>query len=724
MPAAEPDDQTYIRLRGKAVKEPESLEAMRYAEWVYRLAPALYYAEKGKNKKVQPAEVEKMIVRLRDACRVYDVQSGKHSGDRDYKTRHVRAFYFLSIHEGTLGHVATSRRTLLRAAEVLGGWVKSPPGSEEARLAVQVCRSLGDSIEVNARGSSDHLRQMLVYTRRGLSLLRRFKFPGDIRQKALLLRCAGSAEARRRPHTARWLLRGERHLIEAVRLHEKHEVATGKPDSSTNKAYRELARVQRSLYRHFREQNPQKAGRYLDSSEQFIKKAIASGPKSGGESHWDHYHLAKVLRDRGDDDGALKECTTAIDAVESAFETLGRDENKVAYLTNKLPIYDLGVHVAFSKNLTERAYEFTQRAKARIFVGRLTQRLPERFPVESISDLSSLFDSKAGNADMGQGDALLEYHAGRHAVTIFVRTPAGLSVRRVVIPFDFMREQVDYVLGVIRDASIRGEGWWRSGLRDLAEKLIDPVEDLLVGAKRIIVVPSGPLSDVPFCALQLKDGRHAIERWGFSYLPHAALVRQKPEAAREGRFLAFADSQGDLFEAQLEASEVAKGFKNATVLSGPKALKSKLVELCSGARILHLACHGRYDIEGSRSPYIRLAGETQADWTLTVADILRLRLRGLDLAFLSGCHTARALQLGGDEMEGVHHAFLQAGARSVVACLWDIEDKATRSLVAGFYERLQAGVPKWVALRDTQLAFLRENPHPFYWAAFKLLGGK
>lgn len=715
-----PEDLVAMRLRHKALKAPSSPEALRYADWVYKLAPALYYSQRGKNKKVPPAEIEKMVERLREACWIFDAQAASRRQDEEYRTRHARAFFFLSVNEGSLGHEAGARRAVLRAAEVLGDWVKNPPAGDQARLAAQVCRSLADSVEAEAKGSDDHIRQVLIHVRRGLSLLRRFKSQDHLRQKALFLRCAGSAEARRRPHTERWLRRGERHLVEAVRLHEKGENEEHRKDSSTIKAYRELARVRRSLYGHYREENPTLARRYLESSEKFIRQAIALGPKSGGESHWDHYHLAKVHRDRGDDDSALKECAQAIGAVESAFETLGRDESKVSYLTGKLPIYDLGVHIAVSQNLTTLAYEFTQRAKARIFVGRLTQRLPERFPAEVLKDLSHLFEADSGEVE--PGDALLEYHAGRHALTIFVRTSAGLSVRRVEAPAEVLREQVDYVLGLIRDASVRGEGWWRGGLRDLAATLIDPVEDLLGGAKRLIIIPSGPLSDVPFCALQLKDGRHAIEKWGFSYLPHAALLRQKPPAAANGRFLALADSQGDLFEAQAEALEAAKGFKNPVVLKGPEATKAELVRQSTGARILHLACHGRYDERQGGVPFIHLAGDDAGESALTVADILRLRLRGLDLAFLSGCHTARALRLGGDEMEGIHHAFLQAGARSVVACLWDVEDKATREIVSRFYSDLRRGGSKWASLRYAQVETLGQNPHPYYWGAFKSIG--
>jgi len=97
-------------------------------------------------------------------------------------------------------------------------------------------------------------------------------------------------------------------------------------------------------------------------------------------------------------------------------------------------------------------------------------------------------------------------------------------------------------------------------------------------------------------------------------------------------------------------------------------------------------------------------------------------LAKLDLAFLSCCKTGQGRHKGCDEVESVHRAFLMAGARSVVVTLWDIEDAVTRRLVTAFYRHLAEGKPKAEALRQAQLAVLKMHPHPYHWAAFKLVG--
>jgi len=69
-------------------------------------------------------------------------------------------------------------------------------------------------------------------------------------------------------------------------------------------------------------------------------------------------------------------------------------------------------------------------------------------------------------------------------------------------------------------------------------------------------------------------------------------------------------------------------------------------------------------------------------------------------------------------------AFLIAGCPSTVVSRWKVSSKATSELMIDFHRRLIAGDSKPEALRKAALA-LRKNPaysHPFYWAAFVLVG--
>jgi CHAT domain-containing protein len=105
--------------------------------------------------------------------------------------------------------------------------------------------------------------------------------------------------------------------------------------------------------------------------------------------------------------------------------------------------------------------------------------------------------------------------------------------------------------------------------------------------------------------------------------------------------------------------------------------------------------------------------------------VMRLKLNA-DLVTLSACRTGLGKLLNGEGMVGLTRAFFYAGAKSVVVSLWNVNDIATASLMKSFYKHLQQGKSKEVALQLAKLELLkgaqRAWRHPYYWAAFVLVG--
>jgi CHAT domain-containing protein/Tfp pilus assembly protein PilF len=92
---------------------------------------------------------------------------------------------------------------------------------------------------------------------------------------------------------------------------------------------------------------------------------------------------------------------------------------------------------------------------------------------------------------------------------------------------------------------------------------------------------------------------------------------------------------------------------------------------------------------------------------LTAEAIAGLNLDGLELAVLSACETGLGESGGGEGVFGLQRAFHIAGARSVVATLWKIDDAATQALMAEFYRNLwERKLPRLEAVRRAQLAML------------------
>ncbi|HEX2645355.1 MAG TPA: CHAT domain-containing protein, partial [Thermoanaerobaculia bacterium] len=108
-----------------------------------------------------------------------------------------------------------------------------------------------------------------------------------------------------------------------------------------------------------------------------------------------------------------------------------------------------------------------------------------------------------------------------------------------------------------------------------------------------------------------------------------------------------------------------------------------------------------------------------------------------DLVVLSACETDSGEIRGGEGIIGLTRAFQYAGARSVLASLWRVEDEATAELMQRFYRHLKAGKPKDEALRAAQIELIRSPIHipngrggqtertvaaPYFWAALQLVG--
>jgi len=94
----------------------------------------------------------------------------------------------------------------------------------------------------------------------------------------------------------------------------------------------------------------------------------------------------------------------------------------------------------------------------------------------------------------------------------------------------------------------------------------------------------------------------------------------------------------------------------------------------------------------------------------------------VDLVTLSGCATGLNVVAAGDELLGLARGLFHAGARSLVLSLWEVNDVSTAKFMNLFYRELETGKSKPGALREAALRLREENPHPFYWAPFLLIG--
>lgn len=290
-----------------------------------------------------------------------------------------------------------------------------------------------------------------------------------------------------------------------------------------------------------------------------------------------------------------------------------------------------------------------------------------------------------------------------------------------------LRFQIDALrLGALLQGSAATEALRRARvhLQALYTLIWQPVEALLEGAARVVLVPHRSLHYLPFAALH--DGQQCLaDRHEITLVPSLRLwlaLQQAPEAARLGpaaRALVVGHGGQHLPQVSHEVQAVASMFgTDATVLDGAHATRSavqrSLAEL--PVQVLHLACHGQFRADSPNFSSLELA-----DGPLTLLDAHTLPLRGA-LVTLSACDTGQSAQAPGNELVGLVRGFLAAGACTVVSTLWTVDDESTADLMEQFYRGLLQGQRPAAALRAAQRRLALVKPHPFYWAAFTVSG--
>jgi CHAT domain-containing protein len=394
-----------------------------------------------------------------------------------------------------------------------------------------------------------------------------------------------------------------------------------------------------------------------------------------------------------------------------------------------------------------------------------------RSPAQAKALLAHLEDAEAALEPV-------EYRRDREELMMRTR-PAPLSrVQQILRPGEVLLEYVladaqSYCLE-IRPGTVRAhrlparreiEKVARSFLRDaMARKdnipaawqlftwLITPAMTPEVTA--LIIVPDGALHLLPFSALVNGDGRRLMEIASVTKAPSGTalqLLRNMPsktEATEPYLGIAYAPNDhvnptiasstrswlegGDneltpLPNASVEVLLAARVFgpRNITLIgadASEAALKSKPLR---SFRVIHIAAHAiGSDEEPERAGFVLAPGAKSEDGLWQAREIRRAQLNA-DLVTLSSCETGTGKLQGEEGVMNLARAFLMTGARSVVASLWDVEDRSSAALMTRFYAHIAKGETVADSLRAAQLDFLKEfgkDIPAYFWAGWTVIG--
>ncbi len=370
------------------------------------------------------------------------------------------------------------------------------------------------------------------------------------------------------------------------------------------------------------------------------------------------------------------------------------------------------------------------------------QRLLVDLKASSPEYASLVSGSTVGVADLQRllppGAVFIEYLFSDVASVAFVVSRADVAAVELPINRKELRQLVEFHRGTIgRPGSLgSADNLWRAPLRRLYQAVLAPIEEAghLNGRRRLIIAPHAELHYVPFQAL-LKPApggeRFLIESFDVAYVPSASVwvflsERERPTPRRG--ILAMAPRPRSLVASADEVRTLSRSERGVELLVGSRATESRFFEVAPEYRVIHLATYGVLNTVNPLFSFVELNPGRDSDGRLEVHEIFGLRLAA-DLVVLSACETAlgsgfRQDVPPGDDWVGLVRAFLYAGAQSVVASQWRVDDRSTAVLMEHFYRSMRGGSSIDAALADAQRALIRDGDYanPFYWAAFVSVG--
>lgn len=303
----------------------------------------------------------------------------------------------------------------------------------------------------------------------------------------------------------------------------------------------------------------------------------------------------------------------------------------------------------------------------------------------------------------------------------------------------------------------------------LARLVLYPASALM--KQKVVIVPDGTLSVIPFAALPLPNGDLLTEKHQIAVLPSLSILsvlrdHHDAEIPPNKTIAVFADpvfSETDdrlssfrrmdrttatsksgatiasdeylprLYASKEEASSIASMVppEKSRLYVGLQAnLDGVTSERLSKFRVVHFSTHAILD--NVRPEFSRLVFSLfdskgrRKPGALLLSDIYNLRLQS-DLVTLSSCESGVGKQTEGEGPMSLSRGFLSSGSRAVLTTLWKVDDEATAEFMRRFYRiLLQKHRPAVEALHLAQVQMMRHPNqrlrNPYYWAGFELQG--
>jgi CHAT domain-containing protein/tetratricopeptide (TPR) repeat protein len=460
----------------------------------------------------------------------------------------------------------------------------------------------------------------------------------------------------------------------------------------------------------------------LDEAARLSEKTILM-PGTPPSVLWSaHSDLATVALLRKQPARASAEFDAALSIIETTRAGLAKTDYKVSYLTQLISFYQAYVTVLLGQGQIGRALEVADSSRGQVLAERQKTSAPARAQAGAFRRVAR-----------ESGAVLLSYWLAPDQSMLWVVSPHGIQLLPLP-PAAQIEALVRQHQATIANALADPLGGHDTAGDKLYQTLVAPAARWIPKDARVVIVPDGALHGINFETLPVDGPRrhYWIEDVQIEVAPSLATLTTAAPRAPVGRSQLLLvgnprPHQPDfppLRYAAAEMSRVASHFgrDGVIVLEGDRASPGAYGDAHPDHfAYVHFTAHASANIESPLDSVVVLSGPADR-YKLYARDVAALRLNA-ELVTISACRSAGERAYSGEGLVGFSWAFLKAGARHVIAGLWDIDDQSTPQLMDRLYAGIAAGHSAARALRDAKLDLIRiggVSAAPYRWAALEL----
>jgi CHAT domain-containing protein len=474
------------------------------------------------------------------------------------------------------------------------------------------------------------------------------------------------------------------------------------------------------------------AGEHHSHEAERLLETVIQDPATDTPLRWQaEARLAGVYADTGLPTNAEQQYRQSIRTIETARSSIKDEELRVSFLSNSIEFYEDYIAFLIAHHRNEDALQVAELSRARTLMEGLGMSPTTlSFPMRQFAPQAL---ARRLNA------TLLFYWIGEERSYLWVVTPAALSVFSLPKQEEINRLEKAYQKAILDGHDVLSSQDSATG-QQLYNVLVAPARKFIVPNSRVILLPGEGLYDLNFETLIVPEPHphYWIEDVELSTANSLAMssAAHPDVSGEEKKLLLIGNPEPPnadfpaLPQAAAEMQKVSTHFPEAQrkVLEGKQATASLYFRSAPERfAYLHFATHGIASHTRPLESAVILSPEGDG-YKLYARDIVAHPLKA-QLVTISACNGAGTRAYVGEGLVGLSWAFLRAGARNVIAALWEVSDaSSTAQLMDALYSDLARGVDPATALRNAKLFILKSNSNtvfrkPFYWAPFQLYAG-